>query len=204
MNVFVLCTGRSGSASFAKACKHFTNYSAAHESRSRVFGPGRFDYPPNHIEVDNHLAFQLGYLHQRYGNDACYVHLVRDRERVAKSFVRLIDSPVSNVRGFATGVLMRPELTDEELWAASLDYVDVVSANIKAFLRDKTRTHFVDIDDPVEAFLAFAEDIGAEGDLDAAVNTLTTPSNLKLNTAYAQKKNLLQYIPKALKRIAGG
>jgi hypothetical protein len=195
MNVFVLCVGRSGSLSFANACKHFSNYTAGHESRSTIIGADRFDFPPSHIEVDNHLGLQLGHLEERYGDCAHYVHLTRDRERVAGSFARLIDSPVSNVRSFATGVLMRPHLKGEEVLAASQDYVDTVNANIRAFLRYKTRTSFVDIDDSVESFIAFAKDIGAEGDIGAAIQVLRTPSNLKINPRYPHKgKGLVAFV----------
>lgn len=51
MNVFVLCTGRCGSMTFAEACSHAVNYTTGHESgRHR-----RYDlkYPADHIEVDN-------------------------------------------------------------------------------------------------------------------------------------------------------
>ena len=56
MNVFVLCTGRCGSTTFACACRHIENYTAAHESRSHLAGPERFAYPEDHIEVDNRLS----------------------------------------------------------------------------------------------------------------------------------------------------
>ena len=32
MRVFVLCTGRSGSTTFVRACQHIDNYTASHES----------------------------------------------------------------------------------------------------------------------------------------------------------------------------
>ncbi|MHC4834220.1 MAG: hypothetical protein ACYTFH_10095, partial [Planctomycetota bacterium] len=60
MNVFILSTGRAGSMSFERACSHITNYSAGHETRSGFLGQRRFDYPQNHIESDNRLAWLLG------------------------------------------------------------------------------------------------------------------------------------------------
>jgi len=67
-HVFVLCTGRCGSVSFAKACGHFTNYTAGHDT-NRQPGPARLDYSARHIEIDNRLAWFLGGLDERYGDD---------------------------------------------------------------------------------------------------------------------------------------
>ena len=36
MNVFVLCTGRSGSVTFYNVCKHIKNYTTSHESRKNL------------------------------------------------------------------------------------------------------------------------------------------------------------------------
>ena len=82
-NVFVLCTGRCGSTTFDRACRHMTNWTAGHETRSHLTGPDRFAYPPRHIEADNRLSWMLGRLEQAYGADAAYVHLTRDAEAVA-------------------------------------------------------------------------------------------------------------------------
>ncbi|MFM8634352.1 MAG: hypothetical protein ACKOEX_06015, partial [Planctomycetia bacterium] len=70
-HVFVLCTGRCGSVTFAKACGHFRNYSTGHET-NRAPGPARLAYPDGHIEIDNRLAWFLGGLEERYGDDALY------------------------------------------------------------------------------------------------------------------------------------
>ena len=44
MNVFVLNTGRCGSTTFIEACRHITNYSAAHESKTGRLGPARLRF----------------------------------------------------------------------------------------------------------------------------------------------------------------
>ena len=82
MNIFVLSTGRCGSMTLDKFCKHITNYTSAHESRNNL----DFKYPPNHIEIDNRLSWFLGRLDKIYGDDAFYVHLKRDDLKVAKSY----------------------------------------------------------------------------------------------------------------------
>ena len=58
--VFVLCTGRCGSTTFARAAAHATNFTAKHESRTYKLGAQRLAYPDNHIEVDNRLAWWRG------------------------------------------------------------------------------------------------------------------------------------------------
>lgn len=75
MNIFVLNTGRCGSTTLIKACRHITNYSEAHESRCAMLGRERLNYPPNHIEADKRLVWLLGRLDKEYGDDALYVHL---------------------------------------------------------------------------------------------------------------------------------
>ncbi|MGI8536746.1 MAG: hypothetical protein ACR2K2_09665 [Mycobacteriales bacterium] len=90
MHVFVLTVGRTGSVSFTAACGHLTNYMAAHESNiAKVTGP--FQYPDQHIEVDNRLAWFLPFRGRDYP-DAYYVHVTRDRDEVARSHaVRSLD-----------------------------------------------------------------------------------------------------------------
>ncbi len=193
MNVFVLCTGRSGSTTFAKACEHFTNYASGHETRTRIIGPEeRFAYPENHIEADNHLSMQLGHLQRRYGDAAFYVHLTRDRERVAASFERLIDSPYSNIRAFAAGVLLQPWLEPADVPAACLDYVDTVNANIEAFLAGKPLALRMDIDEPQPAFDQFMKRIAAEGDLEAARCAITERHNRKSNAYYTGRRHRIK------------
>src|SRR3990167_1085729 len=88
MNIFVLCTGRCGSLTFAKACGHATNFTAAHESRTGFLGPGRVGYAAGHIEVDNRLSWFLGRLEEEWGDRAFYVHLTRDNDGAARSYLR--------------------------------------------------------------------------------------------------------------------
>ena len=83
LNVFVLCTGRCGSVTFARACRFIDNYTAGHETAHGY----NLEYPDRHIEVDNRLSWFLGRLDERYP-DAYYVHLLRRREDVVQSFAR--------------------------------------------------------------------------------------------------------------------
>ena len=103
MNVFVLCTGRCGSMTFKRACAHMTNYAVAHESHRHrhnpELGPAQriANYPENHIEIDNRLSWMLGLLDKEYGDHAFYVHLIRNREETARSFLNRWHSRDGNI-----------------------------------------------------------------------------------------------------------
>ena len=62
MNVFVLCTGRCGSVTLYKICKHIQNFTSGHESRKKL----DFKYQENHIEIDNRLSWFLGRLDDKF------------------------------------------------------------------------------------------------------------------------------------------
>jgi ferritin-like protein len=51
---------------FIRACRHITNYTAGHETRSTLLGEDRIAYPRQHIEADNRLSWMLGKLGKKY------------------------------------------------------------------------------------------------------------------------------------------
>ncbi len=177
MNVFVLSTGRCGSETFARACEHMTNYTAAHESHNRWLHPylampyRDLRYPDAHIEVDNRLSWFLGTLEKLYGREAFYVHLLRRREEVARSLVSRGENTI--LYGFAAGVLQyyreARRLTEEERYQIGLQYWDTVNDNIEVFLRDKPRVMTLWLHEIHDAFHTFWYAIRAEGDLQAAL-----------------------------------
>ena len=159
-----------------RACEHLTNYTAGHESRTGEIGDSRFDYPDRHVEADNRLSWFLGDLGERFGDEPLYLHLRRDPEQVAASFLRRWRSrgakPTRSnaVRAFAHGLMIH---NDEWPEAERLDvcrfYVRTVTKNIEAFLADKTNTMTVWLDDANTWFPTLWERISGEGDLDAAM-----------------------------------
>lgn len=166
MNIFVLCTGRCGSQSFVKACSHITNFSAGHETRARLVGAAKFAYPADHIEADNRLSWHLGRLEEAYGDDAFYVHLHRDRAQVVASYAQRW-APVGGIMpAYRNGVLRAGQ---HSRIATAEDYVATVEANISRFLRDKTMTMSVALEEARDWFPAFWQRIGAAGDLDRAL-----------------------------------
>lgn len=171
MNVFVLTTGRSGSLTFAEACRHITNYTTGHETRVGLVGEARLAYPDGHIEIDNRLAWFLGRLEMAYGDDAYYVHLRRDDEATAGSHVRRWNKPA--MRSYRKGILWDVDAGVDRM-ALARDLSLTMNSNIEQFLRDKSKVMRIDIETAASTFPAFWEAIGADGDLKAALAELST------------------------------
>ena len=174
-NVFVLCTGRSGSLAVERACSHIDNYTVGHESRTRLVGHEKLAYPESHIEVDNRLAWHLGRLEHIYGDNAFYVFLRRNREAVIESYHRRWGHLNSLVTAYAHGILMRrPSNNDVTVTA---DLIDTIQCNIESFMRNRRHKLVLDLERIEETFPLFWEAIGAEGDLAAALREFAVPHN---------------------------
>ena len=152
MNVFVLCTGRCGSVTFAEACKHITNYTTGHESHTKCRGAARMAYPENHIEVDNRLVWFVGALHKKYGKGAFYVHLLRNEEDTAASFAKRADRGI--IAAYKDAILLR---CPGKIPAINIcrDYCHTVNENIRYFLQDKPHQMTIDIESAVDVFPEF-------------------------------------------------
>ena len=174
MNVFILNTGRCGSTTFIKACRHITNYSSAHESQSTLIGESRLTYPVNHIEADNRLSWILGRLDAVYGDDAFYVHLSRDKNTTAESFARRNNFGI--MKAYREGILMHEQQNDSALELAQ-DYIETIESNIALFLKDKTHTLEFSLENAEQDFKQFWELINAEGDIKAALTEWNTSYN---------------------------
>lgn len=193
MRVFILCSGRCGSATFIRACQHIENYTADHESLTRMFGEDRFRYPDYHIEADNRLSWQLGMLNQIFNDDALYVHLRRDRDKIAASYMKRFYQPGSIMDSFCDGIKMMPpeKLNYEQRLQACYDYIDTVNSNIEYFLSDKSNTLTIHIENIDHDFPLFWQKIGAAGRLADALNEFrfrqNTSSKRPLNHRYRMK-----------------
>jgi len=181
-NAFVLCTGRCGSMTLARATGHLTNWTSAHEGLTHALGKARFAYPPQHIEIDNRLSWMLGRLDRHFGNDAAYVHLTREPEAVAQSFAQRANQGI--IRAYRTDILARSRtLTPRApLIRFCRDYVDTVNTNIASFLKDKHHVLQIRLEQIGPDFDAFCGWIGAEGDLTAARRELTLRHNATEST----------------------
>lgn len=167
MNVFILCTGRCGSTTFIEACRHISNFSAAHESRTHLLGSDRLDYPSDHIEADNRLSWLLGRLDRKFGREAFYVHLTRDTQKTAASYVKRYHRRI--MKAYRGGGIIMGLSEEADPMAVALDYCDTVNSNIEAFLKDKPQQmHFL-LEQAKRDFPVFCERIGAEVDLPRAL-----------------------------------
>ena len=193
MRVFILCTGRSGSSTIIKACKHIKNFTSSHESLTSVFGEKRFDYPENHIEADNKLSWHLGTLNKKFGDEPLYIHLKRNKDKTAKSFLKRFYIPASMIDSFCEGLRQIPgeKLTEEIRLQACYDYVDTVNDNIEHFISDKSNVMTLNLENLKETFPSFWERIGAEGNLKDALSEFDKKHNAsakrKFNYSYRLK-----------------
>lgn len=153
---------------FARACSHLSNFTSGHESRVRFTGDARLDFPTNHIEVDNRLTWFLGALDARFGQDAYYVHLIRDAERVAHSLIQRKNLTRSIVKAWQIGVLQGGARTT--ILDAARDYVRNANDNIAYFLRDKPHKMTARLETLADDMPRFFEWIGGEGNLAAAIS----------------------------------
>ena len=179
MNVFVLCTGRSGSTSFIKACQHITNYSASHESLTDKYLNQRFEFPKNHIEADNRLSWQLGQLDEKYGKNAFYIHLKRERMAVAGSHNKRFLLPKSMIYAYANGIKKSPPETLDNAgkYLVCLDFYETVNSNIRLFLKDKPHQMTIELLDIKWEFEHFWHEIKAEGNLEKAISEFDKKHN---------------------------
>lgn len=168
MNVFILCTGRCGSTTFIRACQHISNFTSAHESRTGRLGLDRMDYPDNHIEADNRLTWLLGRLDRAFGDHAFYVHLRRNRQATAASFVKRYNQGI--IKAYRGGGILMGLPEDTEPMDVALDYCDTVDSNIESFLKGKPHRMEFQLESAKAQFPRFCELIGADVDLPSALS----------------------------------
>ena len=161
----------------SRACAHLTNYTAAHESRTHLTGPARFDFGPNHIEIDNRLAWLTGRLDAAWGDRAAYVHLTRDPEAVAQSFAARAQQGILKAYRMEVLARSRNKARATPLIDYCRDYVETVTRNIALFLRDKSHVMHMRLETMAEDFDTLAGRISAEGDLERARAELAIAHN---------------------------
>jgi len=150
-----------------------------HESRARRLGSDRFDYPDHHIEADNRLAWFTGALDRDYGNDAFYVHLIRDRADTIDSYNQRWVRNGSLIRAYCEGIhqIALHKLDKQRRLEVVGDFYDNVNENIRQFLNDKERVLTIHLEQIQEEFPRFWKKIGAQGDLGKALETFQIRHN---------------------------
>jgi len=195
MRVFILCAGRCGSTTFIKACKHIKNYTSSHESLSRNYGQDRFNYPENHIEADNRLSWHLGHLDGIFGDKPLYVHLKREKEKVAQSYLKRFYYSGSIMAAFCDGIrmLQKEELSKEMQLQVCYDYIDTVDTNIIHFLSDKSNVLTIELENVKKDFPSFWKRVAAQGNLEEAMEEFEKKynSSSKWNLSYPYRLKLM-------------
>jgi len=198
MNVFVLTTGRTGSLTFYKACKYLSNFTVGHETKKSILGKERFAFPSRHIEIDNRICWKLGLLDRIYGDNAVYVHLVRNMNSVAISHHARWDHAGSIAQTYATGIIG----TQTNSLDVQIDMVETVNLNIEHFLKDKSSVFRIDIDDPIKSFTHFWTFIEGKGDINLAIKEFSSCYN-KTNTDIVVKKKNQSILDRLLAFLRG-
>lgn len=186
-NVFILCAGRSASTALAQALQPVSNYTVAHESRCGLLSDDKLDYPKNHIEIDNRLIWFVDLLDRKYGEEAKYVYLYRDLDKIAKSYLERWHLKVSIVHAFGHGILMKEKIPYSERLEVCRDYASVVDRKIRCFLSDKADSLIIN-SECLESDLGKLFDfVGASGSLKDCEDILAQPHNLN-KTSWAVKQ----------------
>lgn len=202
MRIFVLTTGRAASTTFAQACVHLEGMTASHESRSQLI-EGRLDYPDNHVEVDNRLAWFLGSLDRLYDDaDTFYVWLRRDRAAVSQSYSKRWFVRQSLVRAFHHGILMRKGVPTAPERLDSCDLcMRTIEDNIEFFLKGRSNSCVVTVENLQEDFQRFVQRVGLPCDLERALAALTVVTNLNKGAGRAGSNGRARRLWRAVKRL---
>jgi phosphopantetheinyl transferase (holo-ACP synthase) len=191
MNVFVLCSGRTASTALNAACTHITNYTSAHESRVDKLSSIKLNYPDQHIEIDNRLIWFAALLKEQFGASAKYVHLTRDKHKVAASYAQRWQLNESIVKAYGHGILMKPKIAKSERFGICLDYVEFVEKQIELFLNDKNEHIKISVENLSHGFVQLWDFVGAQGDLTLALREFEKKHNTNKTNVLAKFKDIL-------------
>lgn len=173
MRIFVTGTGRCGSVTFSRACRHITNYTCGHETHTNkpeaegLRGDiANWDYPDDHIEISPQLVIGIPILRRRYP-EARWVHLVRtDRDACARSLYNR-----SDMRAFAKYWFLN---TDPDEVAVAYAVYDTVKSLCEALLPD---AFTLELERAARQWPACWEFLGAEGDFQGSLRRWSTKYN---------------------------
>ena len=164
MRVFVFSTGRCGSTTLAKACRHITNYSSGHETNA---GKVSIDYPDNHIEIDPHLTFNLPMIRTLYPN-AIFVHQIREEDGCVASLAKR--GSMKNL--WIPHAYQKRNATQEDIKRSAFYFYHFFNGIITKYTNKQIR-----MESFTEDFKMFWKLIGAEGSLEKALAELKIAYN---------------------------
>jgi phosphopantetheinyl transferase (holo-ACP synthase) len=191
MNVFILCSGRTASTALSAACQHITNFTSAHESRVNILSKIKLDYPDQHIEIDNRLIWFSELLDEKFGKSAKYIHLTRDKHKVAASYAERWQLTESIVKAYGHGILMKPKIAKSDRLQVCLDYVEFVEKKIELFLKDKPESPKISVENLSDDFVKLWGFVGAQGNLEFALSEFDKRHNTNKLSFLGKIRNAL-------------
>ena len=164
MRVFVTGTGRCGTQTFSKACKHISNFTSGHETRTKV---AVLNYPDDHIEVDPHLLWRMRDVIKKYP-DAKWVFVHRDAAKTMASMARRPSMSIWGHFAFMNRGIS-PEAAARSIYSSTMD--------IMSYYRDELKP--LEVYTPVtdSKWAEFVAYIGAVGNMGAAKAELKRKHN---------------------------
>ena len=180
-NIFILSAGRCGSMTIIRACEHITNYTSDHESGRLQKSHKKYNliYPEYHIESDNRLTWFLGSLQKMYGNEAFYLKLTRNKKNIIDSYLMRKSFNQGIIPAYAINIFQQNKWKISKKgykWAVE-HYVNTSYNNIDYFLEDKQHKLEIDIDNPLDKFKLFWNNIQAKGNIQLALNEFSSNYN---------------------------
>lgn len=164
MKVYVLGSGRCGEKTLATACSLMTNYSVRADEADA----------DNQIVINKQLIWSVDELE----GDAMLVHLYGDLDYTAEGYRRFgFDEPTATrwTPALKGKISQQPE--ESEL-TACLEYVNEVNAKISAALATREHSLTIDTSEIADDFRKLWQTIGAEGNLDGALDLFRMKADL--------------------------
>lgn len=159
MNVFFISPGRTGTTTISIAFSCVDGFTSLHESRVKLLGDERVNYPTNHFECDNRLVWFLPRLTKKYSRSSILVIVTREKSKIANSYNQRWGG-IGIMRAYSQGILMR-HLNENNLDVCA-DYVDNVYEQLDFAKKEWAKVITLDLDNPKEGVVELLNNIGKE------------------------------------------
>ena len=192
MNVFFISPGRTGTTTISVAFSCIDGFTSLHESRVKLLGDERINYPTNHFECDNRLVWFLPRLSKRYAQSGILVIVNREKLKIARSYDKRWGG-LGIMRAYSQGILMR-HLKENNLDVCK-DYVDNVYEQLDFAQKEWGKVIYLDLDSPRKGVVDLLVEINKEEYTDEIMKSFDTiKSNQNNKTIKVRIRQLIQNI----------
>jgi hypothetical protein len=141
-------------------------------------------------------------MERKFGNDAFYVHLIRNKEETVHSYNRRWIRNGSLIRAYCEGIhqIALHKLDRSRRLEVVSDFYDQVNENIVQFLKGKEHKITMEIEKAREQYPRFWEMIGAEGDLEMAIAAFEQKYNRSKIRRFKQTRHEVRFWLMQLRR----